>query len=54
MLFGKAIIVNSLELIEVVFDQPIQRGGFGIPGKIDACDSFRHIPGNDGKGGFAS
>jgi hypothetical protein len=25
MLFGKAIVVDSLEFVEVVFDQPLQR-----------------------------
>jgi hypothetical protein len=30
VLIGKAFLVNSLEFIEVIFDQPIKRGGFGI------------------------
>ena len=51
---GKAIVIHPLELIEVVFDQPIQRGGLWIPGEIDACDSFCHTSGNGRKGGFAN
>lgn len=54
VLFGKAIVVNTLELIEVVFDQPIKRRGFGIAWKIDACDSGSHIPRNGGQGDFAN
>ena len=32
VLFGKAFLVNLLEFIEVIFDQPIKPLGFGVGG----------------------
>ena len=44
MFSGEAIVVQTLELIEVVFDQSVKRRGFGVAWKRDAVDSFRqHI-----------
>ena len=54
MLFGKAFLVHTLEFIDVVFDQPLKRGGFGIGRLIDAVDSFRHNLPNGRTGGFSN
>jgi len=33
VLFGKAVFINTLKLIKVIFDQSEKRWGFGIAGR---------------------
>jgi hypothetical protein len=35
MFIGEAIVVHTLELVEVVFDQSVERRGFGVAWKVD-------------------
>jgi len=35
VLFGKAFLIHSLQLLEAVFDQDIRRLGFGVGGGVD-------------------
>ena len=46
MLAFVALVPDALELIEVVLDQTIQRGGLGIPGPIDSLGQALHIGSN--------
>ena len=50
---GEAIVVHTLELIEVVFDQSVKGRGFGVAWKIDAVGLIRHILLSGKTGDFA-
>jgi len=41
-----ALFPNTLELVEVMLDQAIQRGGLAIPGAVDSLGQALHIGSN--------
>jgi hypothetical protein len=41
-----ALVPDALELVDVVLNEAIQRGGLGIPGPVDSLGQALHIGSN--------
>ena len=46
MLAFVALVPDALELVEVVLEQAIKRGGLGIAGPVDSLGQALHIESN--------